>query len=328
LSVLRPLFNERKNFSILTDDWYIHPPWYMQEAEFLLFRKYNGLAVRMGDAPFLTGGQPPLLLDPRPDFTKYPITCAAFRPLVIGAAPFFEARQRQQQRTRPIDPSRLLYFPFAIEPSNVPMGNVQPIYDFANTGGVLGIWIMRDVYAPFRYSFANLYHDRRLLTEALVRLNGKPFATYDCMVEGRRLSYADYTLKNHQSRYLVASGGLHDATVPKFTEYACVGTPMIGRALPYEYPWLDDCLFPVDMMNPTEGDLKPLLHQALDRYPKMRENCLNWRDRLLQLYELQNLLDMVQEQADGKPIRPGYLKKDLKHPATRVANRTEPVPRC
>jgi hypothetical protein len=46
----------------------------------------------------------------------------------------------------------------------------------------------------------------------------------------------------------------------------------------------------------------------------MRQNCLNWRDRLLKLYDLQNLLDMVQEQADGKPIRPGYLKREAKTP--------------
>jgi len=113
---------------------------------------------------------------------------------------------------------------------------------------------------------------------------------------------------------LIASGGLHDAAVPKYTEYACVGTPMIGRGLPCEYPWLDDCLFPVDMMHLTRESLKPLLNQALDRYPSLRQNCLNWRDRLLKLYDLQNLLDMVQEQADGKPIRQGYLKNGLNTP--------------
>jgi hypothetical protein len=323
LNVLRPLLEQRRNFSILTDDWHIHPPWLMREAEYLLFRKYNGLAVRLGDAPFMTGGEPPLLLDPRPDFTQYPITCAALRPFVLAATPIVEAWQKKQQRERPIDPARLLYFPFAIDPNNVPVGTVPTRYDFANTGGVLGIWIMRDPYAPFRYSFANLYHDRRLLTAAIARLENNPFTFYDCMRERGRLPYAEYILKNHQSRYLIASGGLHDATVPKFTEYACVGTPMIGRGLPYEYPWLDDCLIPVDMMHPTPEYLKPLLQQALDRYPQMRQNCLNWRDRLLKLYDLQNLLDLVQEQADGKPIRPGYLKKDLKHPAAATAGQPE-----
>lgn len=138
--------------------------------------------------------------------------------------------------------------------------------------------------------------------------SGRPTSFYDCRREPRRLNYKEYVLKNHQSRYLIASGGLHDATVPKYMEYACVGTPMIGLGLPYEYPWLDDCLFPVDMLNVTPENLKPLLQQALDCYPKMRQNCLNWRERLLKMYDLHTLLDMVQEQADGKPVRPGYLK--------------------
>lgn len=315
LHALRPLLEKRKNFSILTDDWYIHPYWFLREAEYLLFRKYDGIAVRMGHAPFLTGGRPPLLLDPRPDISMYPLICTALRPLVLAAGPLIDAWQWWQRRDEKIDPAKMLYFPFAIEPTNVPLGTVEPCYDFANTGGVLGLWIMRDAYAPFHYSFANLYQDRKLLTNAIARLENKPYKFYDCMrtynKEGR-LTWAQYVLKNHQTRYLIASGGLHDATVPKYSEYACMGTPMIGRGLPYEYPWLDDCLFPVDMMHLTPEDLKPKLQEALDLYPKMRQNCLNWRDRLLKLYDLQNLLDLVQEQADGKPMRPGYLKKDLK----------------
>ena len=59
----------------------------MREAEYLLFRKYEGIAVRIGDAPFLTGGQPPLLVDPRPDISTYPLICTALRPLVLAAAP-------------------------------------------------------------------------------------------------------------------------------------------------------------------------------------------------------------------------------------------------
>lgn len=314
LHALRPLFKDRKNFSLLSDDWYIHPYWFMREADYLLFRKYNGIAVRRGLAPFLSGGQPPFLVDPRPELGNYALACAALRPVTWAISPVIEAWQRWQRRSEPADPARLLYFPFAIDPANVPVGTVEPRYDFANTGGILGLWIMRDAYAPFRHTFANLYQDRRLLVNAIAQFENKPFTFYDWLRElhiTRRLTYAEYILKNHQSRYLIASGGLHDATVPKYTEYACVGTPMIGRGLPFEYPWLDDCLIPVDMMHLTPDYLKPILHQALDRYPQMRQNCLNWRDRLLKLYDLQNLLDLVQEQADGKPIRPGYLKCDL-----------------
>ena len=87
---------------------------------------------------------------------------------------------------------------------------------------------------------------------------------------------------------------------------------MIGRSLPFECPWIDECLFPVDGMHLTPDQLKRLLHQAIERYPVLRENCLKWRDRLLELYDIHKLLDMLQAQADGKPIPPGYLKTDVK----------------
>jgi hypothetical protein len=65
----------------------------------------------------------------------------------------------------------------------------------------------------------------------------------------------------------------------------------------------------------TPDQLKPLLHQALDRYPVMRENCLKWRERVLGLHNIHRILDMVQDQANGKPVPPGYLKVDLKQTA-------------
>ena len=92
---------------------------------------------------------------------------------------------------------------------------------------------------------------------------------------------------------------------------------MIGRGLPFEAPWLDECLFPVDIMRTTRDRLKPLLHEALERHAKLRENCLNWRDRLLKLHSPHAILEMLQAQLDGQPIPPGYLKVDLKNPATK-----------
>jgi hypothetical protein len=94
---------------------------------------------------------------------------------------------------------------------------------------------------------------------------------------------------------------------------------MIGRGLPFEYPWLDECLFSVDAMQLTPNQLKPLLHEAIERQPKLRENCLKWRDRLFELYDIHRLLDNLQAQADGKPIPPGYLK-----PAAATKNKLTP----
>jgi hypothetical protein len=61
-------------------------------------------------------------------------------------------------------------------------------------------------------------------------------------------------------------------------------------------------------MQITSNQFKPLMNEAIERQPKLRENCLKWRDRLFELYNIHRLLDMLQAQADGKPIPPGYLK--------------------
>lgn len=312
LKVLYPLLRERKNFSLLTDDWWIYPYWFMREAEYVLFRKYHGIAVRLAQAAFLSGAKPPWLLDPRPYVCKYTIIGICMRPIVLAVSPLVNLWKWWQRHNELIDPQKLLYFPFAIEPTNVPLSKEKPQYDFANTGGTCGIWFMRDPYAPFQYTFANLYHDRKLLTDAIARFEGNPFKFYDCGREKNRLTYAEYLLKNQQSRFLITTGGLLDTTVPKYMEYACVGTPMIGRGLPFDYPWLDDCLFPVDMMHLTPEQIKLVLQQALDSYPRLRQNCLNWRERLLKLYDLQTLLDLLQAQADGQQIPPDYLKHDVK----------------
>ncbi len=315
LNALLPLLRERKNFSLLNDDWWLQPYWFMREAEYLMFRKYHGIAVRLGLSEFLSGGQPPWLLDPRPDLASYTLFGALLRPAALAVSPVMELWQHWQRRGEVINPKRLVYFPFAIDPANVPLSQEKPQYDFSNTGGTCGIWLMRDAYAPFHHSFANLYADRKRLTDAIAAHAGNPFTFYDCRnfrKNSAQISYAEYLQKNQQSRFLIASGGLHDSTVPKFLEYACVGTPMIGRGLPFDYPWLDDCLFPVEMLAARPENIKPLLHQALEAYPKLRENCLNWRDRLLQLYSLENLLDLLQAQIDGQAIPADYLKNPVR----------------
>jgi hypothetical protein len=54
--------------------------------------------------------------------------------------------------------------------------------------------------------------------------------------------------------------------------------------------------------------IKPLLDEALERYPVLRANCLKWREQLFKLHDIHRLLDMLQAQADGKPIPPEYLR--------------------
>ena len=82
---------------------------------------------------------------------------------------------------------------------------------------------------------------------------------------------------------------------------------MIGRALPFEFPWLDQCLFPLDPVSTTRHNIRARLNEALSVYPKLRENCLNLRAQLLRRYSFENLLQMAQTQIDGKPVPGGYL---------------------
>lgn len=55
--------------------------------------------------------------------------------------------------------------------------------------------------------------------------------------------------------------------------------------------------------------MKPVLDEALARYPQLRENCLKWREKLFKLHDIHRLLDMLQAQINGQPIPPEYLKK-------------------
>jgi hypothetical protein len=92
-------------------------------------------------------------------------------------------------------------------------------------------------------------------------------------------------------------------------EYVCLGTPILGADLPFEFPWLDQVLFPIDGLHVALAEVKSRVLEALEVAPKLRYNCLNLRDKLLKLYDIHELLEMAQEQIDGKPVRPGYLKR-------------------
>jgi hypothetical protein len=316
LAAIYPLIRERKNFSIIGDDWWIVPNWFMREAQYILFRKYNGIATYLEKAPFVQAGEPPFFFNPYPQVGVYPIICALLRPPTVAIAPVVDWWNRQRRRDEAITPEKYLYFPWAINAEDMAGQDEKLEYDFANTAGTTGVWVMRNPRVPTRYSLASLYEDRRRLINSIARFENNPFKFYDCRREKSFwLPYDEYMRKSRQSRYVVTTGGLQDAALHKFLEYLCLGTPMIGRGLPFEYPWLDDCLFPVDTMHVTPDQLKPLLHQALDRYPVMRENCLKWRERVLGLHNIHRILDMVQDQANGKPVPPGYLKVDLKQTA-------------
>jgi hypothetical protein len=314
LTALKPILKDRKNFSVVYDDWWIMPHWFTREAEYVIFRKYNGIAIRLGKAGWAKDS-PPLLFNPWPAVSKYSLAAGALRPLALAAAPFVNAANHFRRQTENTDPGRYLYLPYAVVANDLPLKKDVPYkYDFANTGAISGIWVMRDPFAPFEHTFAALYCDRVRLIRMIQSLANDPFTFYHN--QGKFNPWNAYVELTCQSRFVVSTGGLQDTLGPKHLEYVCLGAPMIGRGVPFEAPWLDECLFPVDIMRTTASELKPRLHEALERQTVLRENCLKWRDRLFQLHHPDALLDMLQAQIDGQPVPPGYLKVDVKNPST------------
>ncbi len=319
LMAIKPIMAERKNFSVACDDWWIVPHWFWCHAEYVILRLYNGIANRIGKTPW-TKDSPPLVFNPWDSVSKYSFLAAGLRAPALLASPFVNAVNHFRQQKENLDPNRYLYYPHAVVAKDLPLKrDVELKYDFANTGAVCGIWIMRDPFTPFQHTFANLYCDRLRLKRMIQSFEGQPFSFFHN--QGKHVSWDTYVERSRQCRFVINTGGLQDNFGPKYLEYTCLGIPMIGRGVPFEGPWLDECLFPVDIMHTTREQLKPMLHEALERHPIMRENCLKWRERLLKLHDPHVLLDMLQDQVDGKPIPPGYLKIDLKNPdQTRQKN--------
>lgn len=304
LCKLRPIFESRKNFSMALVDWWTSIYWFTQNADYLIFRNYNGIAVRRGLTKFVENRTPPLFTLPdRP--ARYSTICSILRLPALVAAPFLNLHKRSQRQDEHFEPERLLYFPFSISEEHVPLMPGPVKYDFANVSGTGGYWTIRDPHASAWLNYGNLYYDRLRITNVIHQCGGHQ--VFD-LRRSHYLNWEEYCQVVRASRFAIATGGLHQNSVAKYTEFACLGTPMIGEEIPFEFPWLKHCLFPVDTLKVTPEKLKSQLYEALTLQPQLRENCLNLRDTLLKLYHPQRVLDLLQEQADGKPIPSGYLK--------------------
>ena len=308
---LYPVLKERKNFSIVLDDWWFCPPWFTREAKHIIFRFYNGIAVRTGLAPFVTA-EPPLLWNPDNALSSfYGMSAALLRLPALAVWPFMDVCKWVQRQREEAHSGRLLYMPFPVIPESLPLEGEKVEYDFSLTGSTVGVWFMRDAYASFKHTFANLYCDRQRLLNLIAPFDGNAFKVYDWRRQPTGQppkSWDDYTRITRQSRYVISTGGLHNAGLPKYLEYACLGVPMIGSKTLFDFPWLDDCLFEVDAMRLNSGNIKPLLDEAIERWPGLRENCLKWREKLFKQHNTHRLWDMLQAQADGQPIPPEYLR--------------------
>ena len=216
MNALHPLLRERKNFSVVIDDWWITPRWLMRDADYIVNRMYNGVATRLGESKLVTT-EPPLFSKPQ-IISPYAIAAAALRLPALAAWPLIDAIRWLQRRSEGIRPERLLYLPFSVVPDALPLKGEKIEHDFTLTGSTVGVWLMRDAYSSFKHTFANLYHDRERLMNFVAPLNNQPFKVYDWrqLPNGRPPgSWEDYTRLIRQSRYVIASGGLHNAGLPK-----------------------------------------------------------------------------------------------------------------
>lgn len=255
----------------------------------------------------MAGRSPPLAALPD-KIIRYCVICSALRLPALVVAPFWDIWKSHQRRLESFLPERLLYFPFTIAEEHVPLKSEPVEYDFANVSSTGGYWTMRDPHASAWLNYGNLYYDRLRITD-MIGWSDSAYRVFD-LRRSHYLNWDEYCRITRASRFAIATGGLHQNSVAKYAEFACLGTPMFGEEIPFEYPWLKQCLFPVDTLNVTREQLKPKLREALALQSKLRENCLNIRDTLLKLYNPHRILDLLQEQADGKPIPPGYLKPE------------------
>jgi hypothetical protein len=308
LAALRPVFKDRRNFSMVLIDWWASPAWYNLNADYLVFHFYNGVAVRRGWCPFV----PPQAALPAPlhlpeRWIPYTAACMGVRTAASVLWPALDLLKRRERGQDRVPPERLLYFPLPIAPEELELGSERPELDFSSMGATVGYWIMRDAYAPSRHHCANLYADRRHIIETLLR-HGEGFTVYDRRKNSRYLTWAEWCGVIRRSRYAISTGGLHGASIPKYMEYLCLGTPVLGTAMPYEFPWLDDCLVEWDFAERDPVKIRRQMEKARETHPRLRQNCLDRRDQLIRLYDPERLLDMLQAQYDGQPVPEGYLK--------------------
>ncbi len=119
IKLLYPILRERKNFSMVLDDWWFCPPWFMREAKYIIFRMYNGIATRLGHAPLVTTA-PPLLVKPEP-LSAYGVTASLLRLPVLATWPFVDAYRWMRRRGQVVHPERLLYLPLSVIPETLPL---------------------------------------------------------------------------------------------------------------------------------------------------------------------------------------------------------------
>ncbi len=293
---VKSLFKEvkdRRNFSMIIDDWWDQPFEITILADNLIFRKNHGVMVRRGLLPFMGPDEPPYFTwNPGGLYAKFAsiarVYCSGFHYYGEG----FQTVLRKQVAAK----QRIFHLPYSSDfAADVPIRELVPKHEFLQTHAIVGIWPMRDPFATERYGFANLYYDRLKLANGVNQWQGS-FSICDNRRDPVRIPYPEYMQRCQQSKFVIATGGLHQAAVPKFMEHIATATPIFGMDIPGEMPWLKDCTFRVNALRLNGGQIRKAMQDAIDDYPRLKQNCENHREKIIREYRFDQLITKLERQ--------------------------------
>lgn len=307
LNALKEILKRRRNFSVIYADWWTVPPSpLMQYADYLIFHHLNALkAAQKGAKAILLTPRLPLWSRPQ-NLKLHEVLLAALRLPYLPAIPFVEIGKSWQRKKSNWQKKRLLYFPFAINPA-APEFNTLPAdlpqYDFANLGSTSFFCRAKSAYVPAALSFINLYADRLKMVQSISQT--KHFRLFDCR---KTPVYGPKTLQIiKRSKYVLATGGYHQASILKYLEIIACGTPILGAKIPHEFPCLNQAIFPLDVLRSSIKQMQKKLQEAMDQYPVFKKEALKARARIFEFYNQETILALLQKQYNGEKISHIYI---------------------
>lgn len=305
LKNLSGILEKRRNFSILYSDWWAIPLTdFTKYSDYIIFNHFNGIrAIKEGGLNKLSGPVPLFSLPEKKDFHEILLSFLRIPFLLI--IPFIDATRRTKRKLFDCNKKKLLYFPFAIDAKNQEFQNEEneKKYDFANVGATSFFCRSKNYYVPAKLSYVNLYRDRQKIINEASKNN--EFRVFDCR---KNKVYGQETLKViKNSKYAISTGGYHQASILKYLEIIACGTPVIGYKIPREFPMLNDAIYEVDVLNLSDKEIHEKLKDALLKYDRYKKNAEQAKKKILEFYNQESLLDLLQRQYDGLNIPEEYV---------------------
>ncbi len=312
LQSLKEILKRRRNFSAIYADWWTVPPSpLMDYADYLIFHHLNALkAAQRGTRAILLTLRLPFWSRPQ-NWKLHEVLLSALRLPYLPAIPLVEIGKSWQRKKYNWQKKRLLYFPFAINPAAPEFNTLSadpPQYDFANLGSTSFFCRAKSSYVPAALSFINLYTDRLKMVEMISR--AKNFRLFDCR---KTPVYGRETIQIiKKSKYVISTGGYHQASILKYLEIIACGTPIIGAKLPHEFSCLNQAIYPLNALHSSPQQIQKKLQEAIKQYPAFKQAALQARQKTFQYYNQEAILTLLQKQFAGAKISPPYFTPCVK----------------